>query len=58
MSPAALLRPARARSRRPHPNRPWPSTGAAPGRLIATTLTRFLENANRHFAGLPVVSPL
>ncbi|MEP7101186.1 MAG: 2-hydroxyacid dehydrogenase [Burkholderiales bacterium] len=35
-----------------------PHTGGASPQALEATLTRFLENATRHFAGLPVISPL
>lgn len=35
-----------------------PHTAGSSPQAVAATLKRFLENANRHFAGLPVVSPL
>jgi len=35
-----------------------PHTGGTSPQALEATLTRFIENATRHFAGLPVVSPL
>lgn len=35
-----------------------PHTAGTSPQAVAATLKRFLENATRHFAGLPVVSPL
>lgn len=35
-----------------------PHTAGASPQAVQATLTRFVENATRHFAGLPVVSPL
>ena len=35
-----------------------PHTAGTSPQAVAATLTRFLENATRHFAGLPVASPL